>query len=106
MANFVLTEEQYNRLKEAGVMFEEAETKTVVDGGGSSSGIGSKVQQAAQTTNNPTIEVTNFGNNSEGNSASLYEEGTLITKKDLKERRLKKLRENSEIIPVKKLFGL
>lgn len=91
---------------EKGLFSEEAETKTVVDGNGSPN-IGSAVEKAMRNTNASTIEVTNFGNGkSDGaNSTSVFE-GTLITKKELKERRLARLRENSEIITVKKLFGL
>lgn len=107
MAKFVLTEEQYNRLMEAGALSEETVIK------GNTPEINSKVDDALKNANGETevvIKDTSGSNTntSEANvhSTSLYEEGTLITKKELKERRLKKLRENSEIIPVKKLFGL
>ena len=106
MANFVLTEEQYKMALENGVLSEEAESKTVVDGNGSPN-VGSEVEKAIRDTNASTIEVTNFGNGNGGNehSTSVYE-GTLISKKELKERRLERLCENSEIISVKSLFGL
>lgn len=104
MANFVLTEEQYNRAIAEGIVSNGPKTKTVVDGNGSPN-VGAAVNNAVKNTKDDTIEVTNFGNNGNSNSTSLYE-SRLISKKELKENRLKKLRENSKIISVKDIFGI
>lgn len=100
MAQFVLTEEQYMQAIKEGVLSNQPETKTVIDGHGNTN-VAAAVNAAVQTANTDTIEVTNFGN---GNNSSSVCEGQIITKKDLKEARLKKIRENSQIILVKDLF--
>lgn len=102
MAEFVLTEEQYNRAVEEGVVPGQPVTKTVVDANGSKN-VGPAVNQAiASNPNVNTIEVTDI-NNGGGNSDNIFED-VVITKKELMERRLAKLRENSEIILVKDIF--
>ncbi len=108
MANFILTEEQYKKAIEEGVLPQgQPKTKTVVDGNGNPN-VGSEVNNAIKTTNADTIEVTNFGKNTNNGSTSYnpLAESRLITKKELKENRLKKLRENSEIMSVKEIFGI
>ena len=107
MAKFVLTEEQYNALVKEGITPGQPTTRTVVDGNGNKN-VGPAVNQAVQNNpNTDTIEVTNFGNNKNNSqgSTSVFE-SRLITKKELKENRLKKLRENSEIISIKDIFGI
>ena len=101
MAQFVLTEEQYKKAVEEGIISEEPQTKTVVDGGGSPN-VGAAVDNAVRTTKDDTIEVTNFGNGTKPSTGVF--ESRLITKRELKEERLKKLRENSEIISVRDIF--
>lgn len=111
MANFILTEEQYKKAIKEGVLPQgQPTTKTVVDGNGNSN-VGPEVNNAVKNTNADTIEVTNFGKSSNTNSTNSTNsnplaESRLITKKELKENRLKKLRENSEIISVKEIFGI
>lgn len=97
MAIFRLTEEQYKRAIAEGV-------KISADAGGNVSNVASAASEAASVANMTggkvdTVEVNNVTN-------STTNEGRLITKKELKENRLKKLRENSEIISVKDLFNL
>lgn len=101
MRNFILTEEQYKRAMEEGVLPNTPQTKTVVDGKGSSN-VGAAVNQAAQNANTDTIEVVNFGkgNSSGESSGSVFESSMFITKKDLQERRLKRMRENSQIFSI------
>ena len=108
MKQFVLTEEQYKRAVEEGVIPNgQASVKTVIDGGGDKSKATSGLTKAmADNPQTDNFEVTNVGNgNSAEHSTSVWE-SRLITKKELKERRLQKLRENSEIISVKEIFGL
>lgn len=110
MKQFVLTEEQYKKAMEEGVLPQgQPTTKTVVDGNGNSN-VGPEVNNAIKNTNSDTIEVTNFGKTQKAatgqSTSNPLAESRLITKKELKENRLKKLRENSEIISVKEIFGL
>lgn len=105
MAKFILSEKQYKRAIEEGVIPGQATTKTVVDGKGSPN-VGAAVNDAAKNASTDTIEVVNFGKSNTSTSTktdSLFE-GRLITKQQLKEERMKRLRENSEIVFIKDIF--
>jgi hypothetical protein len=106
MRNFILTEEQYKKAVEAGVLSEDAEV--VVDAS-KSNNIDSEVRKAASEHNTDTVGVKGLkggATSTQTTSTSVFEEGKIITKQELKERRLQRMRENSEIISVKDIFGL
>lgn len=104
MKQIVLTEEQYRKAVEEGVLANQPEAKNVINTNGNS--VGSLVDQELKKNPGEPVEVVdNTKQKSENNSTSVWE-GRVITKKELKENRLKKLRENSEIISVKEIFGI
>lgn len=104
MAKIVLTEEQYNMAVEEGVLpNNKPEAKSVINTNGGS--VGSLVDQQLKKDPTKPVEVVDNTKQNQNNSTSVWE-GKVITKKELKERRLKKLREKSEIISVKEIFGI
>lgn len=108
MKQFVLTEEQYKKAVEEGVLPQNSATKKTVINGDDPSKAGREV---TDTLSKPSgqdtpIEVTTSKTQQSSSSYNPLAEGRLISKKELKEERLKKLRENSEIVSVKEIFGI
>jgi hypothetical protein len=94
MKTFVLSEEQYNAMVKEGLLTDTQNGQP---------------QVTVQSTGNPVQDATtavNTAKNAGISSAQItgLKEGRIITKRELKENRLKKLRENSELISVKDLF--
>ena len=105
MKQIVLTEEQYKRAVEEGVLpNNQPEAKNVINTNGGS--VGGLVDQQLKKDPSKPVEVIDNTKQKSGTGSTSVWEGRVITKKELKENRLKKLRENSEIISVKEIFGV
>lgn len=98
MANFIITEEQYNML--------EADQKLQVDAnkyaGSNPSQKLTNAQIAAQKAGvtDPNKVNFNVSGASSGSGSAVTTEGRVITKKEIAERQLRALRENSTLYSV------
>ena len=104
---FVLREDQYNELVKEGVLPSSTPDKVTTYNGDDANiaqTIGNDIKKQGDNSTEQYKVVK--GNGGSENQTTTVWERCLISKKELKENRLKKLRENSEIISVKDIFGL
>lgn len=100
---FKLTEEQFQKMKEISEGVE-----ITASAGGNSSNVANVAQQAAQTAqtaNVDTVKITDVNNKSNASGGSSVWEGRVITKRELQEARLKRLKENAVILTADQLFA-
>lgn len=97
MRKFKITEEQFKEI------VNEIEVDINASAGGNPSNVAPAAQKAATVAARTGGEV-NKVTISDVNPTPTTNEGKLISKKELKEMRLQKLKENSVVIPVFNLF--
>ena len=98
--NFKLTEEQYKRLQAL-----QEEVEITASAGGNASSVANAAQQAAKTAAQAgvnTVKITDVNNNT-SSSSSMYE-GRVLTKKQVEEARIRRLKENAVVLTVDQLF--
>ena len=95
MRKIKISEEQLKAIVKEGV-------KISADANGNPGQAATKGAEAANKAGLDTVEVTGVNNSS--TQTSTFAESKLISKKELKENRLKKLKENSIVVSVGDLF--
>lgn len=100
MANFIITEEQYRHIMESG---NDGKLQVHAEDYPGSN-VSQKVQNAemamdrAGVTNKTNVNINANAGNSDSNTAN---EGRVFTKKEIDERKLRFLKENSKVFTVK-----